>query len=122
MNTEQVKTAFPTERDCMLFLIKKRELKTGSCAACGCMASNLKCYEERSCFVCCCNHFIYPRKDTIFENSKLPLQKWFLGIAYFNQHQKVTGQALSNFLDINYKSAYYMIQKLRKNNLQDFFQ
>jgi hypothetical protein len=90
MNTEQVKTAFPTERDCMLFLIKKRELKT--------------------------------RKDTIFENSKLPLQKWFLGIAYFNQHQKVTGQALSDFLDINYKSAYYMIQKLRKNNLQDFFQ
>lgn len=86
------------------------------------MASDLKCYEERSCFVCCCNHFIYPRKDTIFENSKLPLQKWFLGIAYFNQHQKVTGQALSDFLDINYKSAYYMIQKLRKNNLQDFFQ
>jgi hypothetical protein len=121
MNNEQVKTAFPTERDCMLFLIKKRELKTGSCGRMRMQGKRLKMLWRTSCFVCCCNHFIYPRK-TPFWKFQLPLQKWFLGIAYFNQHQKVTGQALSDFLDINYKSAYYMIQKLRKNNLQDFFQ
>jgi copper chaperone CopZ len=119
MNTEQVKTAFPTERDCMLFLIKKRELKTGSCAACGCMASDLKCYEERSCFVCCCNHFIYPRKDTIFENSKLPLQKWFLGIAYFNQHQKVTGQALSDSMSCA-SCSVSLSQGLEKLNVENY--
>jgi hypothetical protein len=50
---------------------------------------------------------------TSFIRAKTP----FLKIP--NYHYK---QALSNFLDINYKSAYYMIQKLRKNNLQDFFQ
>jgi hypothetical protein len=102
MNTEQVKTAFPTERDCMLFLIKKRELKTGSCAACGCMASDLKCYEERSCFCfAAANHFILSaQRTTIFwKIPKLPLTKMVsLALLIFNQHQKSgRGQALSKF-------------------------
>ncbi|AGR41186.1 hypothetical protein [Spiroplasma taiwanense] len=123
VDIKYIEQNFDTERKCMEFSIQKKQTLNLKYCKCGCNLSNLKCYESRSCFVCCCNNFIYPRKDLIFENSKLPLKTWFLAIAIFLNNSKITAERLRLELNINYKSAYYMLKKLKnEKNLISFFE
>lgn len=68
--------------------------------------------------------FIYKYKDTgkpfpvrtgtIFEESRLPLQKWFLAIYIINSLKKgISSIQLSKYLGVTQKTAWFMLQRIR---------
>lgn len=66
------------------------------------------------------------KTNTLFDNTKLPLQKWFLAIFIVTSHKKgISSLQLGRDLDITQKSAWFMLQRIRKcfgienNNLLD---
>lgn len=53
-------------------------------------------------------------KGTIFENSAIPLQKWFAGIWLITSHKKgISSLQLHRDLGITQKSAWFMLQRIR---------
>jgi transposase-like protein len=57
---------------------------------------------------------------TIFEKTKIPLQKWFLAIGLVvNAKKSVSSFQLARDLDMNQKSAWYMQQRIRSAMLTD---
>jgi len=54
------------------------------------------------------------KTGTIFDNTKMPLQKWFLAIWLVTSHKKgISSLQLSKDLDITQKSAWFMLQRIR---------
>ncbi len=54
------------------------------------------------------------RTSTIFDNTKMPLQKWFLAIWLVTSHKKgISSLQLGRDLDITQKSAWFMLQRIR---------
>ena len=52
---------------------------------------------------------------TLFDNTKLPLQKWFLGIYLVTSHKKgISSLQLSRDISITQKSAWFMLQRIRE--------
>lgn len=52
---------------------------------------------------------------TLFDNTKLPLQKWFLAIYLVTSHKKgISSLQLSRDIDITQKSAWFMLQRIRE--------
>lgn len=57
---------------------------------------------------------------TIFENTKLPLQKWFVAMYEVSSHKKgISSWQLGRDLGIRQASAWYMLQKIRSLFAQD---
>lgn len=57
---------------------------------------------------------------TIFENTKLPLQKWFVAMYLVSSHKKgVSSWQLGRDLGIRQASAWYMLHKIRSLYAQD---
>ena len=55
------------------------------------------------------------KTNTIFDNTKLDLQKWFLAIWLVTSHKKgISSLQLGRDLDITQKSAWFMLQRIRK--------
>lgn len=53
--------------------------------------------------------------DTLFENTKLPLRKWFAAIYLCSAHKKgVSSCQVARDLDIHQKSAWYMLHRIRQ--------
>lgn len=54
------------------------------------------------------------KTDTLFDNTKMPLQKWFLAIFIITSHKKgISSLQLGRDLDITQKSAWFMLQRIR---------
>lgn len=54
------------------------------------------------------------RTATIFEDTKIPLQKWFMALYIFSSHKKgISSHQLSRDLDITQKSAWFLLHRLR---------
>lgn len=54
------------------------------------------------------------KTDTLFDNTKMPLQKWFLAIWIVTSHKKgISSLQLGRDLDITQKSAWFMLQRIR---------
>ncbi|WP_324719056.1 hypothetical protein [Salinimicrobium sp. HB62] len=54
------------------------------------------------------------KTNTIFDNTKMPLQKWFLAIWIVTSHKKdFSSLQLGRDLDITQKSAWFMLQRIR---------
>lgn len=51
---------------------------------------------------------------TIFEDTKIPLQKWFLALYIFSSHKKgISSHQLAKDIDVTQKSAWFMLHRLR---------
>lgn len=51
---------------------------------------------------------------TIFEDTKIPLQKWFLALYVFSSHKKgISSHQLAKDIDVTQKSAWFMLHRLR---------
>ena len=51
---------------------------------------------------------------TIFENTKLPLIKWFVAMYLISSHKKgISSHQLSRDIDVTQPTAWYMLQKIR---------
>ena len=54
------------------------------------------------------------RTNTIFDNTKIPLQKWFLALYVFSSHKKgISSHQLAKDISITQKSARFMLHRLR---------
>ena len=51
---------------------------------------------------------------TIFEDSKIPLQKWFMALYVFSSHKKgISSHQLGRDIGVTQKSAWFMLHRLR---------
>lgn len=113
---------FSDNQRCLDYLEKLRWSNTIKCPHC---QSNKKIYKLKHNFKCSeCQKQFSHLKGTIFENSPIPLRKWFLAIYYIlNSKKGISSVQLSKFISITQKSAWYVLQKIRtviKNGMFDF--
>ena len=54
------------------------------------------------------------KTNTIFDNTKLGLQKWFVALYIVNSKQHISSLQLSRDIGITQKSALFMLQRIRK--------
>ena len=55
------------------------------------------------------------KTDTLFDNTKIELQKWFLAIWLVTSHKKgISSLQLSRDLDVTQKTAWFMLHRIRR--------
>jgi len=60
------------------------------------------------------NKYFNVKTNTIFEGSKIPLQKWFLAIhLYAISRARITSTSLAQELDIPQRTGYSVLKKIR---------
>lgn len=82
------------------------------CPYCGC-THTYDCESGR--YACSkCGKRFSVTVGTIFENTKLPLQKWFLAMYLVSSHKKgVSSHQLARDIQVTQKTAWFMLQKVR---------
>jgi transposase-like protein len=104
---------FATEDACIDWLEVTRWNGEPICPHCG-SVTVYRC-KSRRIFKCkdCTKQFTV-RIGTIFEESRLPLQKWFLAIWLLTSHKKgVSSIQIAKHLGITQKSAWHMLHRIR---------
>lgn len=104
--------AFPTEQSCMGHLERlcwngepispfDATSKVYSCAG-----NKYKCKNT--------GKYFNVRTGSIFDNTKIPLQKWFLALYVFSIHKKgISSHQLAKDISVTQKSAWFLLQRLR---------
>lgn len=63
----------------------------------------------------CCNRQFSVRVGTIFEDSKVSLQKWFSAIYLVTSHKKsISSMQLAKDIGVTQKTAWFMLHRIRK--------
>lgn len=104
---------FANEDACIDYLEEKQWHGQPVCPHCGSITV-YKC-KSRRIFKCSdCTKQFSARIGTIFEESRLPLQKWFLAIWLLTSHKKgVSSIQIAKHLGITQKSAWHMLHRIR---------
>ena len=116
MNLLSIFTRYPDQEACIEHLEKVRWGATPSCPYCGGVSVARKTDSGRvgrwNCHGCTSSFNVLAQ--TIFEKTRVPLQKWFLAIGLVvNAKKSVSSCQLSRDLDLNQKTAWYMQQRIR---------
>jgi transposase-like protein len=106
--------AFPDEESCISHLENLRWPTGIVCPRCGSTRKihhlargNYKCSD-------CRNQFSV-RKGTIFEESRLPLRKWFMAVWLVTNNRKgISSYQLAREIDVTQKTAWFMFGRLRE--------
>jgi transposase-like protein len=126
MNLFSLAKAFPTEEHALAYWIKTRWPNGVRCLAC----DNDKCYliETKGktgkavwIFECsdCGLHFS-ATTGTLFHDSHLPLQKWFMTIALMVESKKgISASQVRRHIGVTYKTAWYLCQRIRQAMQED---
>lgn len=105
---------FPAENDCIKFLANIRWGKKPVCVHCG---SSRKIYviANGKLFKCAdCRRPFSVRIGSIFEDSALPLQKWFMAIYLLMAHKKgISSVQLGKDIGVTQKTAWFMLHRIR---------
>jgi len=105
--------AFPTERAAVDHLAQLRWPSGPVCPSCGTMDRYYRIHLRYKCAYC--KSFWSVRKDTIFEDSKISLRKWFAGIYLFMVSRKgVSSLQLRRQLGLSKQAAWFMLSRLRQ--------
>jgi transposase-like protein len=111
---------FPSEDVCVSYLAEVRWSNGRVCPHCG----GLKSYEftrkdkkgnTSRLYKCAeCKNQFTAKVGTIFTDSHIPLQDWFLAVHLLTSHKKgVSSVYLANELEITQKTAWFMLQRIR---------
>ena len=107
--------AFPDEEACIRHLEALRWPKGIVCPCCG---SVRKVYrlKRRHTYKCAdCRHQFSVRKGTIFEESRLPLRKWFAAAWLLTSNRKgIPSTQLAREVGVTQKTAWFMLGRLRE--------
>ena len=106
---------FPDDDACLTRVMEVRHGLRHVCAKCG-KDSTFHKLADRRAFSCAhCGNHVYPCAETIFKDSRTPLQTWFYAIYLFiATRHGVSGKELQRSLGVTYKCAYRMGQQIRK--------
>lgn len=107
--------AFPTEEACILHLEKLRWPAGIVCPLCG-STRKIHRIERGHIFKCAdCNKQFSVRKGTIFEESRLPLRKWFAAAWLITTNRKgIASTQLAREIGVTQKTAWFMLGRLRE--------
>lgn len=111
-NLLQLMEYFSNEKVCEEFLEKMRWNGKVSCPFC----KSKKVYKTKKAYKCAkCKKCFSAKVGTIFENTKLPLQKWFVAIYLSTSHKKgISSLQLSKDIGVTQKTAWFMAQRIRE--------
>ncbi len=115
-NLTEVILHFSTDKVCREFLEANRWNGTPTCPHCGCdkwyklndgktyKCGNKECYKKYTVTV-----------GTIYENTNIPLPKWFAAIYIITAHKKgISSIQLAKDLGVTQKSAWFMTHRIRE--------
>lgn len=105
--------AFPDEQACVDHLRAIRWRDGEFCPHCG--GNRIYHFSDRKTFKCGdCRERFSIKVGTIFQDTKLPLRKWFMAIWLITNHPKgIASVTLAKDLKITQKSAWFMLHRLR---------
>src|SRR5947209_7466469 len=106
-------SAFPDEQTCIDHLRSIRWRDGEFCPHCG--GGRIYTFSDRKTFKCGdCRQRFSIKVGTIFADTKLPLQKWFMAIWLITNHPKgIASTTLAKDLKITQKSAWFVLHRLR---------
>ena len=105
---------FPTEESCHQYLAKLRWGKKPVCPHCGCFRKIYILKGGRLMKCADCRKPFTVRIGTIFEDSALPLQKWFFAFYLVTAHKKgISSMQLSRDIGVTQKTAWFMLHRIR---------
>lgn len=104
--------AFPTEQSCIDHLEKLQwngnvvSPFDPSSKVYKCAGNKYKCKNT--------GKYFNVRTNTVFDNTKIPLQKWFMALYVFSSHKKgISSHQLAKDISVTQKSAWFMLHRLR---------
>ena len=109
----QIADYFSTEDKCRQAIAQERWGEGNAvCPYCGSTHTHV-CSDGR--YICKgCQRKFNVTVGTIFENTKLPLRKWFLAMYLVSSHKKgVSSLQLSRDIKVSQKTAWFMLHKIR---------
>ena len=111
---------FNNDKRCRDFITEQRWGKVVVCPFCGC-THIYECGNGDNQFKCAhCHKRFSCLVGTIFENTKLPLQKWFMAMYLISSHKKgISSRQLSRDIDVMQKTAWFILHKIRTLFAQD---
>ena len=123
MNLISIFKQFPDQESCINYLEQKRWNVKPVCPYCQSENTNKTHNAETQRFrnYCngCCKSFSVT-VGTIFEDSRLPLQKWFLAISLMlNAKKGISSRQLARDLELPVKTAWSINHRIRKAMKQD---
>lgn len=112
----ELQEKFKDEKSCREYLKKLRWQNKVTCPFCKSdkiyiykNGINYKCAENK------CKKNFTVTVGTVYENTKLPLQKWFIAIYILSVHSKgISSVQLATILGITQKSAWHLNHRIRK--------
>ena len=107
-------TYFNNDKRCRDFITEQRWGGNVVCPFCGCPHTYV-CSNSDNQFKCAdCKKRFSCLVGTIFHNTKLPLQKWFMAMYLISSHKKgISSHQLSRDLDVTQKTAWFILHKVR---------
>jgi transposase-like protein len=113
-NLLQLIKRFPTEESCREFLIKSRWGDKPVCIHCGNTEKIYKIQGGKLLKCSKCRKPFSPKVGTIFEDSALPLQKWFHAMFVVSAHKKgISSCQLAKDIDVRQATAWHMLHRIR---------
>jgi transposase-like protein len=106
---------FPTDDACLEHVMEVRYGLRHPCDKCSAL-STFHRLANRPAYSCAhCGHHVYPCAETIFQDTRTPLQMWFYAIYLFVATRRgVSGKVLQRTLGVTYKTAYRIGMQIRK--------
>lgn len=105
-------TTFPTEKACLEYLEETR----WKGIVVSPFDSTSKVYQCKNNRFWCSNtrKYFNAKTNTIFENTKVSLVKWFIAIYLETSHKKgISSHQLSKDINVTQKTAWFMLQRIR---------
>jgi transposase-like protein len=107
---------FSTDEKCREYLEQQRWNGTPACPFCGSL--NVCRLKTRKLFKCRekeCRKQFTVLVGTIYQDTKLPLTKWFLATYILSVHSKgISSLQLASWLDVTQKTAWHLNHRIRK--------
>jgi len=117
MDLIRVFQKYPDHESCIEHLERVRWGDNPACPHCGSVTVARKAENDRigrwNCHGCKSSFNVL--SGTIFQKTKVPLQKWFLAISLvLNAKKSLSSYQLSRDLDLNQKTAWFMAMRIRE--------
>lgn len=116
-NLHNLHNCFTSENKCIKYLEKIRWNNEPACLRCGSLRPyTIKNNNKLTWYKCKeCNYKFNVLIGTIFENTKLPLVKWFKSIYIVTSHKKgISSIQLGKDLGFTQKTAWFVLGRIRK--------
>nr|MBC8555443.1 IS1595 family transposase [Candidatus Brocadiales bacterium] len=112
-NILELAKVFPDEISCLKHLKAIRWKDKSYCPHCG--HTRIYEFKDDKTYKCSgCRKKFTVKVGTIFEDSKIPLQKWFIAIYLITSHKKgIASLQLAKDIGVTQKTAWFMLQRLR---------